>query len=110
VKIVTHRETKQQYACKIMALPPADSTCKEDRVARKDTLREIDAVLDLDHPNVVGMREYFVHNNNVYLIMELLRGEDCVARSAKGGTAVPASTPHGDAAGQRLPSCPSARS
>lgn len=37
-------------------------------------LREIDVLLDLDHPNIVGLREYFVHNDKVYLIMELLRG------------------------------------
>jgi calcium/calmodulin-dependent protein kinase I len=42
---------------------------------REDVLREIDVLLDLDHPNIVGLREYFVHNDKVYLIMELLRGE-----------------------------------
>ena len=28
-------------------------------------LQEIDALLDLDHPNVVGLKEYFVQNNRV---------------------------------------------
>ena len=29
------------------------------------TVQEIDALLDLDHPNVVGLKEYFVQNNRV---------------------------------------------
>lgn len=58
-----------------MSLPPAGSTSRHDRIARRDTLREIDTVLDLDHPKIVGMREYFVQDDKVYLIMELLRGE-----------------------------------
>ena len=88
VKIITDRETKQQWACKIMSLPPADSESKEDQENRTDTLREIDAVLDLEHPNVVGMKEYFVENNRVYLIMELLRGEqgrECGAATSAPG-------------------------
>ena len=36
--------------------------------------QEIDVLLGLDHPNVVGLHEYFVSRNRVYLIMELLRG------------------------------------
>ncbi len=75
VKIITDRESKQQWACKIMMLPPADTEDKHELESRKDTLRELDAVLDLHHPNVVGMKEYFVESNRVYLIMELLRGE-----------------------------------
>ena len=83
VKIVTDRETKEQWACKIMKLPPADAETKRERAERQDTLREIDAVLDLEHPNVVGMKEYFVEHNKVYLIMELLRGEAAHARARR---------------------------
>lgn len=43
-----------------MALLQCASVCLCCRRAQ-----EIDALLDLDHPNVVGLNEYFVQNNRV---------------------------------------------
>lgn len=37
-------------------------------------LQEIDALLDLDNPHVISLHEYFVQQNKVFLIMELLQG------------------------------------
>ena len=73
--MATDRAIRHQCACKSMPLPPADSESKAERQARMAALREISSMLGLEHPNVVGLREYFVESNRVYLIMELLRGE-----------------------------------
>lgn len=75
VKLATHRATGEQVACKVMRLP-RPMRCEECRActARGLIMKEIDVLLDLDHPSVVSMREYFVHRNRVYLIMDLLRG------------------------------------
>ncbi|EFN51045.1 hypothetical protein CHLNCDRAFT_37582, partial [Chlorella variabilis] len=74
VQVATDRAIRHQCACKSMPLPPADSESKAERQARMAALREISSMLGLEHPNVVGLREYFVESNRVYLIMELLRG------------------------------------
>ena len=35
----------------------------------------MDALLDMDHPNVVGLKEYFVWRGRLCLVMERLYGE-----------------------------------
>ena len=52
-------------------------------------MREVDVLvrLGLGHPNVLALREYFVENNRVYLIMELLRGEQ--GRECSAAASVP---------------------
>ncbi|PRW61339.1 Pkinase-domain-containing [Chlorella sorokiniana] len=74
VKLATHRETGQQYAIKIIPLPKPGQSVNKYLSNRGAIMKEIDALLDLDHPNVVGLKEYFVQNNRVYLVMELLQG------------------------------------
>ena len=79
VKVATERSTGRHWACKIMTLPRPGASPSRSR--RGAIMREIDVLLDLEHPNVVGMKEYFVEHNKVYLIMELLRGEAARARA-----------------------------
>lgn len=74
VRLATHRASGEQYACKIIPLPKPGNRVNENMSDRAAILKEIDVLLDLDHPNVVCLREYFVERNKVYLIMELLRG------------------------------------
>ncbi|KAL4424182.1 hypothetical protein ABPG75_001483 [Micractinium tetrahymenae] len=74
VKLATHRETGKQYACKVIPLPRPGKKLNEHLSDRGAIMKEIDALLDLDHPNVVCLHEYFVERNKVFLIMELLRG------------------------------------
>ena len=56
VKIVTDRETGEQFACKIMSLPPAGKRAGDHESSREDIFKEIDILLALDHPNVVQLR------------------------------------------------------
>ncbi|KAI7845929.1 hypothetical protein COHA_000475 [Chlorella ohadii] len=75
VRVATHRETGEQFACKVITLPKAGRGNDDCTVpSRESVMKEIDALLDLDHPNVVGLKEYFVDQSKVYLITELLRG------------------------------------
>ncbi|EFN53608.1 hypothetical protein CHLNCDRAFT_32147 [Chlorella variabilis] len=74
VRLATHRATGQAFACKIIPLPRPGKAVNENLSDRAAIMKEIDALLDLDHPRVIELREYFVQQNRVHLIMELLRG------------------------------------
>lgn len=37
-------------------------------------LRQVDVLLELEHPCVVSLHEYYVQNGKLHLIMELLPG------------------------------------
>ncbi|KAL4442683.1 hypothetical protein ABPG77_006677 [Micractinium sp. CCAP 211/92] len=74
VKLATDRHTGEQWACKVMSLPPPGKQYNENESSRADIFKEIDILLSLEHPNIVLMKEYFEENNKVYLIMEMLSG------------------------------------
>ncbi|KAL4424298.1 hypothetical protein ABPG75_001599 [Micractinium tetrahymenae] len=74
VKLATDRATGEQWACKIMSLPPPGKQYNENESSRADIFKEIDILLSLEHDNIVLMKEYFEENNKVYLIMEMLSG------------------------------------
>eukprot|EP00887_Chlorella_sp_A99_P007252 scaffold2.g7252.t1 len=59
---------------KLIIALPKPGQLNEYNETRASIMREIEVALDLDHPNIVGVREYFVQGNKVYVIMELLRG------------------------------------
>jgi serine/threonine protein kinase len=80
VLLATDRSTGQEWACKVMALPRAASELRAERQGRDRVLREISAMLDLEHPCVIGLREYFVQDQKAYLLMELSRGGTWVGR------------------------------
>lgn len=75
VREATDRTTGERWACKAMPLPPADAARRAERAQRDSVLREVAAMLDLAHPGVVQLREYFVQAGKAYLVLELLRGE-----------------------------------
>ncbi|KAI3424231.1 hypothetical protein D9Q98_009587 [Chlorella vulgaris] len=74
VRLATHKATGQQYACKIIPLPKPGKAVNEHLSDRASIMKEIDALLDLDNPHVISLHEYFVQQNKVFLIMELLQG------------------------------------
>ena len=65
MRLATHRETGEQWACKIIPLPKPGRRFNENMSNRGAIMKEIDVLLGLDHPNVVGIHEYFVNKNKV---------------------------------------------
>ncbi|GBF97717.1 hypothetical protein Rsub_10881 [Raphidocelis subcapitata] len=88
VKRVTERSTGRPYAVKIMSLPPVGVEPGDNESTREDIAKEIDILCGLDHPNVVGMKEWFEEGGKVYLITELVGGgellEAVIRRGAYG--------------------------
>ncbi|KAI3424232.1 hypothetical protein D9Q98_009588 [Chlorella vulgaris] len=74
VRLATHRETGQHFACKIVPLPNPNQASNEHMSSRASIMREVDALLDIEHRSVGGMLEYYRQGNRMYLIMQLLRG------------------------------------
>lgn len=91
VKRAVDREDQTEYAIKIMILNQSDEerahnpnstrspqTLEEirarERAAETLIFKEIELLQDMNHPNVVRLKEYFVENRKVYLITELLTG------------------------------------
>ena len=73
VKHAVHRETGEEFACKVMSLPPPGCSNAAE-VTREDIFKEINILISLDHPNIIYLREYYEEGNKAYLIMEYLRG------------------------------------
>lgn len=68
VCLVTHKETKNEYACKILSI---------NRVGPQyvDKLHaEISSMRKLDHPNIVRLREVFFGCRKIYLVMDICTG------------------------------------
>lgn len=74
VKLVTHKETEEEWACKRMHLPPPGTDSNEYGSTRDDILKEIDILMSLNHPNIIHVKEYFEESSRVYIIMEYLAG------------------------------------
>ena len=66
----TNEETGEQLAVKVLA--PAYSA---DEHFRNRFESEIDALLKLDHPNIVRLISYGQEDSNLYFAMELVRGK-----------------------------------
>lgn len=56
VKLATDKETGQQWACKIMSLPPPGKQYNENESSRADIFKEIDILIALKHDNIVFMK------------------------------------------------------
>lgn len=74
VKLVTHRKSLEQFACKIMCLPDAEAEIGENENSRADVFREIEILCGMEHENVMCMKEFYTEKDRVYLITELLTG------------------------------------
>lgn len=74
VKMVTDRETGDEWACKIMTLPTDGHTAGDGESTRDDIFKEIDIIMSLRHSNIIFMKEYFEETGRVYVIMEYLGG------------------------------------
>lgn len=56
VKAATDKATGQQWACKIMSLPPPGKQFNENESSRADIFKEIDILIALKHDNIVLMK------------------------------------------------------
>mmetsp|Transcript_14173 Transcript_14173/g.36374 ORF Transcript_14173/g.36374 Transcript_14173/m.36374 type:complete len:322 (+) Transcript_14173:123-1088(+) len=83
VQRVTDRKTGKQYACKHISLYQGDE--RDTAYIREEILREVDAMCELEHPNIAGLVEYHETESAVYIVMELLGGEElCEALHERG--------------------------
>lgn len=86
VKLGTHRESKEEYAIKIMGLPPGGKSDDPDANTREDIFKEINILANLDHPNVIFLKEFYEEGNKIYLITELLTGGELLDAVLEKGT------------------------
>eukprot|EP00959_Pyramimonas_sp_CCMP1952_P141416 2959875-Pyramimonas_sp.AAC.1 len=84
VKLGTHKVTNDRYAVKIMVLPAGDK--KEDKGQREEIFKEINILADLEHANIIRLKEYFEDSDRVYLITELLTGGELLDAVLERGT------------------------
>lgn len=80
VKEAIDRKTGVKYACKIMQLPPQDDKTEWDNI-----FREIDILCALEHDCIVNLKEYFVEDDKVYVIMELMTGGELLDMVMENG-------------------------
>eukprot|EP00759_Apiculatamorpha_spiralis_P046331 PhF_6_TR42779/c1_g1_i1/m.64720 len=70
VRLAEHNETKQPYACKCIS---KDMLAKNE-ATRRQLYREIAIMKSLQHENVVKLYDVLQTPNNIYLIVELVKG------------------------------------
>jgi serine/threonine protein kinase len=63
----------RMVAIKEACLDPAACEGKRDRI-RQHLLREMEALMPLNHPNIPDIYDQFSSNNNEYLVMEFIEG------------------------------------
>ena len=82
VKLATHKATMEKCAIKVYS-----NKSLEDSALKENVLREIKVLQQISHQNIVKFYEQLQGNNNLYLVMEYVRGiglnNHLVARSMK---------------------------
>lgn len=69
VKLATHKENMQKCAIKVYS-----KTSLEDKALNDNVMREIKILKMIEHPNVVKFYEEIVGENNLYIVMEYVKG------------------------------------
>eukprot|EP01012_Entosiphon_sulcatum_P064692 TRINITY_DN93523_c0_g1_i1.p1 TRINITY_DN93523_c0_g1~~TRINITY_DN93523_c0_g1_i1.p1 ORF type:complete len:334 (+),score=65.23 TRINITY_DN93523_c0_g1_i1:66-1067(+) len=81
VKLATHKRTRENVAVKIID--------KKTVGLRIDLMKqEVDILTNINHPNVVNLKEVFEDDEKVYMIMELMEGGelfDCICNDFPEG-------------------------
>ncbi len=82
VYLCTHKRTKDEFACKVISMNRISSHYLRKLHA------EIAIMKEVDHPNIVKLREVFFGSRTVYLVMDLCKGgelfEELTDRHKKG--------------------------
>ncbi|EEB11409.1 cAMP-dependent protein kinase catalytic subunit, putative [Pediculus humanus corporis] len=61
------RKGRTEWACKVM---------KKDHLNKKEAQMKISTLLELNHPNIINIKQVFETENEVQLVMELVHGEE----------------------------------
>ena len=69
VKLGTHKATQQKCAIKVYS-----KRSLEDVALKKNVMREIKILKKIDHTNIVKFYEEITGKNNLYIVMEYVRG------------------------------------
>lgn len=71
VKLVTHRQSGQEFAVKIFRKASAQGQASAEKL-----ISEIEILKKIDHPNIIRIFEYFDDDKRLYVIMEKCEGGD----------------------------------
>ena len=69
-----HRRTGDEYAVKVMQVSAQDDP--DDEMTHAEILNELKLMHQLEHANIVRMKEYFINQGMCYVVMEWLRGQE----------------------------------
>jgi len=73
VKLAIEKSTGKKYACKIITLPRNDKVPKEE-VTRSEVFHEIEIASGANHRNIITVKEFFISEKKVSLIMDFMEG------------------------------------
>lgn len=73
VKLAIEKSTGKKYACKIITLPKNDKVPK-DEVTRSEVFHEVEIASGANHRNIITVKEFFISEKRVSLIMDFLEG------------------------------------
>ena len=67
----------------------AAKRCKISEEEKSDGMVEIEALMKLDHPNIIAIYEYFIEDNYLYLILEYCSGGSLQSKIEQNGPLLP---------------------
>jgi serine/threonine protein kinase len=83
-EVADHRLDGKTFALKEMINPGVGTD--EQVVARDRFISEVQVMRSLRHPNIPRITESFIHGNNFYFVMELVRGTDLSLKLKQDGS------------------------
>eukprot|EP00210_Caulerpa_lentillifera_P006194 g5918.t1 len=73
VRLAKDRTSGQKFACKIILLPKGERVSR-DQLSRHEVFQEIEIASRANHPNIVSLKEFYISDKKVSLIMEYMEG------------------------------------
>lgn len=70
----THKQSGQEFAIKIMSVTPKGAVVGSNDNTWKDIEAEVAILCQLEHPNVVELKEFFFDQHSVFLVTNLISG------------------------------------
>ena len=69
-----HQRSGEEFAVKVMQVSAQDDP--DDEMTHAEILNELKLMHQLEHPNIVRMKEYFINAGMCYVVMEWLKGQE----------------------------------